>query len=553
MRNTKLPFIYRLIRDESGQILLPWYCIVALSFLGMTGLVTDVGRAYLAKSQLQNAANAAALAAAGNVYNSSGTEDAYNFAKAYSGSSGDNNAYGLKNVSTSISEGCVNQLLPSGSTCASSTVKNAVQVTESSSVRAYIMPIFWGSNTITVTATATASMQGQATGGPQGWNVAIVVDASDSMVTNTDTNCSTGSATRFTCALESVQTLLGAIQPCTAGGSTCTPSNSLFRVALFAFPNVSVATRPDDYGCSGTTPTPEMYTFPLTSLSGYSPLSYTKSSTTEIPSSTYAVTLPSTGNADARGFLSDYYSTSASNHLNSSSEVVKAIGGASGCTQMNTAGGESTYYGGVLYAAQDALKAEQAAYPNASNALIILSDGEANAANTKFPSTGWNSSPSADGYSVVTNSTSSVGNLTNPTVSADFGKYPDFNDQCQQAIVAGQTASTAGTRVYAVAYGSESSGCTTSSSGTDSTLVATGNNQSFTLSQLTPCITMENIASSLEYFYSDYDESGSGSTCVDNSHTTVNLSDISLAIASSLTKPRLLPNNQFLYGVAQTS
>jgi hypothetical protein len=64
---------------------------------------------------------------------------------------------------------------------------------------------------------------------------------------------------------------------------------------------------------------------------------------------------------------------------------------------------------------------------------------------------------------------------------------------------------------------------------------------------------MENIASSLAYFYSDYNQSGSGSTCTDNSHTTVNLSDISLSIASTFTRPRLLPNSAFLYPVVQTS
>jgi len=262
------------------------------------------------------------------------------------------------------------------------------------------------------------------------------------------------------------------------------------------------------------------------------------------------VVLPNAGNADAYGFMSDYYSSSSSNRLNSGSDIVKAIGGASGCQAMNTAGGESTYYAGVIYAAQAALTAEKAAYPNSQNAIIVISDGEAQAANTKFPSTGSAASPSADGYSVVTNSTSNTKNLVNGTL----GHYPDFNDECQQAIVAAQTAKAAGTRVYSVAYGSESSGCLSSSGGTDSTLVATGTNQAFTLSgtnALTPCITMENIASSTtlsaNYFYSDWNQSGSGSTCVDNGHLTVNLSDISLAIASTFTKPRLLPNGSLLY------
>jgi hypothetical protein len=54
---------------------------------------------------------------------------------------------------------------------------------------------------------------------------------------------------------------------------------------------------------------------------------------------------------------------------------------------------------------------------------------------------------------------------------------------------------------------------------------------------------MENIASSLGNFYSDYNQSGSGSTCQDASHTVTSLSDIFLSIASSFTQPRLIPND----------
>jgi Flp pilus assembly protein TadG len=542
MKNNNVSFFRRAIKDESGQVLMPWVAVVMMSFLGISGLVMDVGRAYVAHSQLQNTARAAALAAAGEVYNTSTTSDAYATATTYSGTSGDKNASGVGTLTTTVSEGCVNTLMATGTSCSSTSVKNAVQVTETTTVRNFIMPIFWGSKTTTISATATASMQGLS----QPWNVAIVLDATDSMVTNSDNNCSTGTATRFTCALESIQTLLEVINPCATGATSCATSNANFRVALFAFPNVTVATRPDDYGCNGTIPTPAVYSLPEPGLSGYSALTYNGTQ------STYEVTLPSTGNADANGFLSDYYSSTATNNMNSSSEIVEAIGGSSGCTQMNTAGGESTYYAGVIYAAQDALKAEQALHPKSNNAMILISDGEATAANTNFPPTGAAATPSGKGYSVVTNSTSNTKNLVN----AAFGTYPDFNDQCQQAIVAAQAAATAGTRVYAVAYGSESSGCTTAGGGTDSTLVATGNNQSFTLtgsSALTPCVTMENIASSLAYFYSDYNQSGSGSTCTDNSHTTVNLSDISLSIASTFTRPRLLPNSAFLYPVVQTS
>jgi Flp pilus assembly protein TadG len=493
-----------------------------LSFCGITGLVMDVGRAYLAHAQLQNAANAAALAAAGQVYNTSSTTNATTYADTYSATTSDDNADSspmFQSVSTSVTTKCLNLLQPKGATCTTGSAANAVQVTETASIKTYFMPIVFGPNTMSMSATATSSMSGLA----QSWNVAIIIDATDSMVTNTDTTCGFGGTpTRFTCELEGIQALLQSVDPCKAGFSSCTTSNSLFRVALFAFPNVTTATRPYDWGCNGTKPTPEPYTLPEPGLSSYDVLTYTESG--NAITATYEVTMPGDGNADANGFLSDYMTSGA---LNTSSILVKAIGGSSSCTAMNTAGGESTYYGGVIYAAQNALTAEAKLYSGSSNAIIMLSDGEANADSSKFPF-GDTVSPSADGYNTQTSN----------------GTYPSAIDQCQQAILAAQAAATAGTRVYAVAYGSESSGCSTSNGGTDSTTIATGTNQSFTWQTITPCIAMENIASSLNWFFSDKNQSGSGSTCQDNSHTAQSMAEIfGGGIPATFTSPRLLPNN----------
>ena len=52
------------------------------AILGIGGLLIDVGRAYVVRADLQNYANAAALAAAGNVYNSSSTSNATSYANA---------------------------------------------------------------------------------------------------------------------------------------------------------------------------------------------------------------------------------------------------------------------------------------------------------------------------------------------------------------------------------------------------------------------------------------------------------------------------------------
>jgi hypothetical protein len=534
MKRTNSSIFSRLMAGEAGQAL-PWIAGIMSAFMAVGGgLAVDLGRAYIIRSDMQNYANAMALAAAGSVYNSSSANSAATEASDYSASKGDENYNpGLNTVTPTVTEVCLNTLMPSGETCGTTTPANAVKVSESTSITTYFMKLF-GVPSLTVTADATASMQGQA----QPWNVAIILDATDSMVSTTDSNCSTGTnVTEFTCALQSIQTLLKAVNPCGPGVTSCNTSNADFHVALFAFPNVETSERADDYGCNGTIPTPEPYTLPSIGLSSYTPLTYNG------VNATYEVTLPNTGNADANGFVSDYYDPSSSNGLNPDSEIVKALGAVSGCSAMNTQGGESTYYAGVLYAAQAAVTAEQALYPGSKNAIIMLSDGQANAASSKFPPSGSSPTPAADGIAIVTNLISNLlGNLTGST----FGYYPDFHDECQQAIMAGQYATKEGTRVYAMAYGSESDGCGVAGSGatvSDTTTIATGANQSFTAATLTPCITMENIASSLNYFYSDWDQSGSGSTCVDNSHTTTSLADISLAIAASLTEPRLLPNN----------
>jgi hypothetical protein len=361
-----------------------------------------------------------------------------------------------------------------------------------------------------------------------------------------------GYSTLFKCALGGVQALLQAVQPC-LGGANCTSSNTQFRVALFSFPNITTATAADDYNCKGT-PTDEPYTLPYTKgypnetsyLTSYTPLTYSKSSTTTIPMSTYENTpISNNTDGDAYGFSSNYWSATATGNLNTESSIVKAV---TGC--MKNPGGESTYYTSVIYAAQAALAAEQAAN-GGNNAIIILSDGEAQADYTKFPSTG--NAPQAGtgsqatlGFTVATNSSSNkTTNLTG--VSKTFGYYPDFHDECQQAIMAAQAAQAAGTTVFSVAFGSEPSGCSAASGGTDSTTIATATsgNSAISYGSITPCLTMKNIASpatsTASYFYADSSSKTSG--CTDTAHTVSQINQIFLAISSYFTTPRLLPNN----------
>jgi hypothetical protein len=189
---------------------------------------------------------------------------------------------------------------------------------------------------------------------------------------------------------------------------------------------------------------------------------------------------------------------------------------------MYAKGGDGTYYAGVIYAAQAALVAEQTANSGSSNVMIILSDGEATASARKMASTAINGA----------------------TVSTTSGLYPSTIDQCQQAITAANYATGQGTRVYTVAYGSEDSGCTSSSGGTDSTIVLSSTTYpGFTLSDLTPCYTMEHMASSTQYFFSDYNQSGSGSTCQSASQPATSIAEIFADIGTDFTVAKIIPDS----------
>jgi len=176
---------------------------------------------------------------------------------------------------------------------------------------------------------------------------------------------------------------------------------------------------------------------------------------------------------------------------------VAAAGGKSGCTGLQAIGGVGTYYAQVIYAAQAYLVAEQSLYPNSKNVLIMLSDGNANATSAHMPG-----------------------------ASTTSGVYPSTLQQCHQAITAAQTAASAGTRVYAVAYGAEASGCTTDTS-----------------PAITPCETMQGIASSPAYFFSDYTATGGDSSCISASQPVTGLNQIFTAIVTDLSEVKLIPNN----------
>jgi len=267
---------------------------------------------------------------------------------------------------------CLTTLTNMGVVCVAPANANAIQVKQQMTVPILFGGLFGGKSTTTLTAIATASARGSgATVEP--YNVAIIVDATASMGgTDSDSLCS---STRMSCALQGVRVLLQSLSPCNIALSSCRRGHrrhqrrwQTWSARWTGSPSsrsqtCQTSTVADAYDCSSTNATSEPYTFPQAGLTTYTPLN----------SSTY----------EDVGFSSDYKTSDTAATLNpapktsSGNNLVKATGGLSSCTAMGNPGGEGTYYAGVIYAAQSALVAEQAAFPGSQNVLIIISDGAA--------------------------------------------------------------------------------------------------------------------------------------------------------------------------------
>ena len=210
-------FLRRAHKDQRGQVLI-MVLVMMVVLLGFAAFVVDFGRIYISFRELQASTDAAALAGAEVLPNSTATTTA----TLYSGVSGNKNAYSnLPNV-TMVSGypkvKCLTTLTNQGIACVAPANANAIQVKQQVTVPMTFARVF-GVNSVTLTATATAAMRGAARAP---YNVAIVVDSTPSM-NNTDSgsNC-TGS--RESCALHGVQTLLGELSPCGASQSSCDPA-----------------------------------------------------------------------------------------------------------------------------------------------------------------------------------------------------------------------------------------------------------------------------------------------------------------------------------------
>ncbi len=434
---------------------------------------------------------------------------------------------------------------PPGSTGSSAGI-NAIKVTQTADVNLWFGGLV-GLPTMHLSANASAAMRG---GFNIPYNLAIIMDTTASMASTVknNPNCTTS---QIVCAVSGFATMLENMSPC-SGGSTCSASTPYVDdVALFVFPAIKTTYSTNNYHqdyCSN--------------LGSSASVPYNFVNVT--PGTSQNLNMEATG-TDAGVYelipFNDLYKASDNTKtLASSSALAEAVGASgSGCAGLSAPGGQGTYYAQVIYAAQSALETAQAnlevsmgsAYSGSKNVMIILSDGDATACGgTNAYTTGGACSSSAD---IVAENNSGCTNVskngsclngtgtktTNPS-GYNNPAYPSALGECGQAVQAAQWATSRGTIVYTIGFGSESSGCATDQKYT----VSSGSTNGAEAwpggpNPLSPCNAIAAMASAPADFYSD-NTGGCPALISTNSGNSLQV-DFE-EIVAGLTSPRLIPN-----------
>ncbi len=522
MKAFGIPLMRRLLKNELGQTAVV-VMLTGSTMMALAGAMVETGHIYYAYQQLVASTNAATLAGAQAMPN---TTQAASNVTLYSSQSGELNANSMlqsvvatptflcsSGVSTNFNVACETSTGGTGG-------YNALSVTQTAKVNLWFGRVI-GVPSVNLSATAEAAMRG---GTNTPWNLAIVMDTTSSMGDQDGgTQCS---GTRESCALDGLRILLGDLYPC-ALGATCSSSGSgaVDSVTLFVFPAVTTGTAADDYTCTDskmTNPTIVAYTIPDTTPT------YTAGTA---PASN--LMLPSGDTYQVIGFANDYKTTDTATSLNTASDIVVAAGGKSGCAGLQTPGGEHTYYAQAIYAAQAALEAQAVA--GTKSAIIILGDGDMNSCASNAYTSGGACNTNAQ--IVATEGTlNGTGTSTTNKNGYNSPTYPSALGECGQAVLAAQYAAGAGTTVYTIGYGSPTSGSCTTDATYSATVTTNGGSWA---PGKQACDALAAMASSEVNFYSD-DGSGCQATAPSNQNLT-QLTAIFRAITNNLTSPRLIP------------
>jgi len=539
MRRSRI--LRRLLKGDRGQTAAV-LAVVMFALLALSAAGVETGHVYYAFRLLQASTNSAALAAAQGMpdIGTSGSTTAgtaWGNLVIYSSQTGEKNATRMLQsdaitakfyCATSITGAPFNigcQTPPSGEgSCTTGSTCNAVTATQTAKVNLWFGGVV-GIRTMNLVAQATAAMRG---GLHLPYNIAMIVDTTNSMTSTAPSadGCGTN-ATQIQCAISGALDMLESMYPCVGSASTSCSSTSNYAdaVSLFVFPAVAAGSTSKDTTCPSSNPPTVPYAFPNVT-----------------PGSSQNLILPTTG-TDAGTYQivswnQTYKSTNGSSTLQSSDPLAVAVGAGGGsCQGLQAPGGQGTYYAQVIYAAQAALIAQQTAESKkgyeTSNVLIILSDGDATASNSSANS-------SAGGNNSSGNQIVALSGTLNGTGSSTTTTYPSALGECGQAVQAAQAATQAGTKVYTVAMGAETTGsCLTDVKYT----ISSGSTYGAIAYPSGPysgqaCNAIEAMASNVNTYFSD-DTGGCPASTPNTSYTTIG--SIFQAVGTNLSTARLIP------------
>ena len=540
--------IRKLIKSEQGQSIV-MVMISATAILTMAVSSAEVGHVYYAYRQLVQSTNEATLAGAQAMSDallntsSSGayTAEVTAAVKQFSSATG-----GLNTSNMLSSDQIATQTLFCASTMTkapfyvecqtppgSTTGYNAITVTQTAKVKLWFGGLI-GMSSMNLSATATAAMKG---GSDIPYNLAVIIDTTASMQTTIpgDKDCTTS---QISCAVQGLEVMLQNMDPC-AQNTTCSSSTPYVDdVALFVFPAPSA----------------------LFSLNNYKS-QYCGLGATSVPYNFVNVTPGTSQNLsmetaglDAGAYeiipFNDVYKTNDTSSLAAASALAEAVGATgSGCTGLSAPGGQGTYYAQVIYTAQAALVTQQTNNPTSKNVMIILSDGDATAcasgANTAAGGCNSKGEIVAENNPTCAKTGGSCLNGTGTATTNSTGyqspTYPSALGECGQAVQAAQLATAAGTVVYTIGFGSETSGCATDKTYT-TTAGSTDGAEAWPSGPYsrTPCNAIAAMASNVNTFYSD-NSGGCPSLSPANANFS-SLAQIFQAIVNGLSTPRMIPN-----------
>ena len=538
----RIPVLGRLIEEDKGQALV-FTAVILTAFLGVMGIGVDAGKGFYAFELLKASTNAAALAGAAGLPN---TSTANTYAQNYGSKVSELNANGvLSSVTTSVSWQCTGAVTtnldigclpdPSGT----GTSNNVIVVQQTAKVPTWIGPLF-GMPNFNIQDTAAAAMNG---GAYRPYNIAVVLDTTQSMTGADDgKNDTAACSTQINCAKNGFATLLSYLYPCQSSGTCKKTDTPVDNVALFVFPGVTSGTEADDDTCTSSSPTTQPYTF-----------STNKAPTINGSASNMAMQ-PATINYELVPFENGFKTQDQGNTLTSSDPLVIASGAASGCSGsgLKVVGGQGTYYAQVIYAAQAALYNESngTGGNGYKNAMIILSDGDATANSSSQMKTADSTKLSGTGTSSSNPMSPSGCNPgTNPQCTGYHSyAYPSALGECGQAVIAAQAASAAGTTVYTIGYGSETAAGHCASDATYSATVSTDASSGSGYYGAntwkagdTPCQALGAMATNAGTFYSD-DANGCSAVAPSLQNMT-SLAQIFTSIVNGFSTSTVIPNS----------